>query len=101
MALEKQTFIDQITIQADSRIYVRAVRIVLDDGEEESRRLRSLNLDPGADIDAAFTLIADDNQVGRGFKVPNVQIKRVKDVAKAVWSPEVIAAFIANKEPVP
>lgn len=95
MALEKQTFVEQINIARDGRIYVRAVRAILEDGVEESRRQRSLNLAPGDDIDAAFAIIADDNQVGKGFKVPNLEVRRVKDVAKAIWTTEVIAAFKA------
>ncbi len=76
--LGKQSVIDQITILRDGQIQVKRADLYLEDGIEMAKVYHRHVLAPG---DA--TTNEDD---------------RVKDVAAAVWTPEVIADYEAKKK---
>lgn len=80
MALTEETKIDRMEILEDGQIQVRKARIIYDDGKEISRTFHRHVIDPGRDV------AADQTDA------------RVKAVAEAVWTPEVVAAREATLE---
>ena len=68
---EKQEY--RIEILEDGIIQVRRSDIVLKDSEEVGRQYHRHVLTPGSDL--------------------SNEVQRVKDVAQATWTPEVVAAF--------
>ena len=75
MALTEETKVDKIEVLADEQIQVRTARIIYDDGKEISRTFRRHVMDPGRDADK----LAE-------------QDARVKAIADAVWTQELIDA---------
>jgi hypothetical protein len=78
MALEKQTAIDKIEVVENGIIQVRQIERILEDGRELSASFHRWALAPGQDV--------------------TDQEDRVKAIANAVWTPEVIAAYKAQQE---
>ena len=76
--LEKQSVIDQIGITRHGNVQVRRANLIIEDGEEIAKTYHRHVLCPGDDLTG--------------------QDKRVADVANAVWTSEVIAAYNASKE---
>lgn len=74
--LTKNVIIDQITIGEDKTIFIRQATIILDDGIQLSKTFHRTTLVPGSDL--------------------SEQDKSVVDIANLVWTPEVIAAYIAK-----
>ena len=75
MALIKQTITGQIEVGENGSLGIRSDTIVLDDGVELSRNFHRKVLAPGDDV------------TGEDAKV--------QAVASAVWTTEVVAAFVA------
>lgn len=78
MALTERTEIDQIEIVGGWNIQVRQATTIEKDGVQIARSYNRWVLNPDSDI--------------------NDQEQRVKDIANAAWTPEVIAAYNAFKE---
>jgi hypothetical protein len=78
MALTESTKIDQIEVVNDWNIQVRQATTIEKDGIEVSRTFHRWVLNPDSDISA--------------------QEQKVKNIANAAWTPEVIAAYNAFKE---
>ena len=78
MAIEKQISIDKIEVIENGIIQVRQVTRILEDGKELSNSFHRWTLTPGQDI--------------------SDQEDRVKAIANATWTPEVIAAYQAQLE---
>ena len=78
MALTESTKIDQIEVVADWNIQVRQATIIERDGEFVSRTFHRWVLTPDMNI-------SDQEQ-------------KVKDIANAAWTEEVIAAYQAQVE---
>lgn len=76
MALTKNTIIDQITVDDNGIVMVRESTVIMEDGQELSRKYHRTSFDPGADVSAM-----PDN---------------VQAIAKAAWTPEVVAAYKAK-----
>lgn len=74
--ITKNIKIDQITIGEDKTIFVRQVTTILDDGNQISKTFHRTTLVPGSDL-------AEQDQ-------------SVIDIANLVWTPEVIADYIAK-----
>lgn len=74
--LTKNTKIDQITIGEDKTIFVRQATTILDDGNQISKTFHRTTLVPGSDLAG--------------------QDQSVIDIANLVWTPEVIADYIAK-----
>ena len=77
MALEKKTVTGQIEVGENGSLGIRSDTIVLDDGVELSRNFHRKVLAPGDDV------------TGEDAKV--------QAVANAVWTTEVVAAFVASQ----
>jgi len=78
MALTENTSIDQIEIVGGWNIQVRQATTIERDGIEIARSYNRWVLTPDSDI--------------------STQEQKVKDIANAAWTPEVIAAYNAFKE---
>jgi len=78
MALTENTSIDQIEVVNDWNIQVRQVTIIEKDGIEVAKTFHRWTLTPNMDISA--------------------QEQKVKNIANAAWTPEVIASYNAFKE---
>lgn len=76
--LTKQTLIGSITIQSDGRMAIRDDTVIFDDGVEVARTYHRRVLDPGTDVSAETDM-------------------RLPVVAAAVWTPEVVTAFVADQ----
>tara|TARA_R110000822_G_scaffold222713_1_gene356051 strand:+ start:825 stop:1082 length:258 start_codon:yes stop_codon:yes gene_type:complete len=75
MALIKQTITGQIEVGENGSLGIRSDTIVLDDGVELSRNFHRKVLAPGDDVSG--------------------EDAKVQAVANAVWTTEVVAAFVA------
>jgi hypothetical protein len=75
MALEKQTVTGQIEVGENGSIGLRTDTVVLDDGVELNRSFHRKVLSPGADVSG--------------------EDAKVQAVANAVWTDEVVAAYVA------
>jgi hypothetical protein len=75
MALEKQTVTGQIEVGETGTIGLRTDTVVLDDGVELSRTYHRKVLAPGDDVSG--------------------EDAKVQSVAGAVWTDEVVAAWVA------
>ena len=75
MALEKQTVVGSLGVNENGTINVRTDTVILDDGVEASRSHSRKVLAPGDDV------------TGEDAKV--------QSVANAVWTDEVVAAYVA------
>ena len=75
MALEKQTVVGGLTVNANGSLGVREDTVILDDGNEVSRNFHRKVLQPGSSLDG--------------------EDARVVAVANAVWTDEVVAAYQA------
>jgi len=78
MALSEYTSIDKIEIVANWNIQVRQATVIERDGQFVSRTFHRWILTPDMDI--------------------STQEQKVKDIANAAWTPEVIASYNAFKE---
>jgi hypothetical protein len=76
--IEKQTSIDQITIQENGIILYREATRIIEDGKELTKAYHRTSLTPGQDLTG--------------------QPANVVAIANTVWTPEVIAAFKAQLE---
>ena len=79
--LTEQTIIDKLEILEDGQIQVRRARVIYDDGKEISRTFHRHVIDPGRDV----------------AKLPE-EDARVRAVAEAVWTTEVVTAREAKLE---
>ena len=77
MALIKQTVTGQIEVGELGSLGIRSDTIVLDDGVEISRNFHRKVLAPGDDVSG--------------------EDAKVQAVASAVWTTEVVAAFVASQ----
>jgi hypothetical protein len=75
MALEKKTVTGQIEVGELGSLGIRSDTIVLDDGVELSRNFHRKVLAPGDDVSG--------------------EDAKVQSVASAVWTDEVVAAYVA------
>ena len=75
MALEKQTVTGQIEVGENGSLGIRSDTIVLDDGVEISRNFHRKVLAPNDDVSG--------------------EDAKVQAVASAVWTDEVVAAYVA------
>lgn len=75
MALEKQTLVGGLTVNANGSLGVREDTVITDDGNEVSRNFHRKVLQPGDPLDG--------------------EDARVVSVANAVWTDEVVAAYQA------
>jgi hypothetical protein len=75
MALKEKNEIDLIEITAIGAIQVREATVILKNGKEISRTFHRYVLLPGADLEG--------------------QPARVKAIAKAIWTPEVLSDYKA------
>jgi len=78
MAITESTKIDQIEVVGDWNIQVRQATTIEKDGVQVARTFHRWVLNPDSDISA--------------------QEQKVKNIANAAWTPEVIAAYNAFKE---
>jgi hypothetical protein len=76
MAIEKQTVVDQITIQENGIILYREATRIIEDGKELTKTYHRTSLTPGQDI--------------------TNQPQKVKDICNTVWTAEVISAYQAQ-----
>jgi hypothetical protein len=77
MALEKKTVTGQIEVGETGTIGLRTDTVVLDDGNEISRSFHRKVLAPGDDVSG--------------------EDAKVQAVAAAVWTDEVVAAYVASQ----
>lgn len=73
MTLIKEIVVDQITVTENGIVLVREVTRVMEDGEEISKQYHRSSFAPDSDV--------------------SEQPENVQAVCKAVWTPEVIAAY--------
>ena len=78
MALEKKVVIDKVEVLADGQIQVRQATKIMEDGKELSKSYHRWVLHPGQDV--------------------TDQTQKVKDIALATWTEEVIVAYNAKQE---
>jgi len=76
--INKETAIDQITIQENGIILYREATRIIEDGKELTKTYHRTSLTPGQDI--------------------TNQPANVVAIANTVWTPEVIAAYQAQLE---
>jgi hypothetical protein len=74
--LTKTQQVDNITVDANNIVHVRTVTVIAEDGVELSRSYHRNTLSPGDDL--------------------SEQDPRVVAIASAVWTPEVVAAYLAK-----
>jgi hypothetical protein len=77
MALEKKTVTGQLEVGENGSIGLRTDTVVLDDGVELNRSFHRKVLAPGDDVSG--------------------EDAKVQAVANAVWTDEVVAAFVASQ----
>ena len=78
MALTKETVVDQITVTENGIVLYREATRIMEDGNQISQTYHRTSLTPGQDV-------AD-------------QESKVQAVCNAVWTEEVIAAYVAAQE---
>jgi hypothetical protein len=76
--INKETAIDQITIQENGIILYREATKIIEDGKELTKTYHRTSLTPGQDI--------------------TNQPQKVKDICSTVWTPAVIAAYEAQQK---
>ena len=76
--IEKQTSVDQITIQENGIILYREATRIIEDGKELTKTYHRTSLTPGQDL----TGIPD----------------KVKSICDTAWTSDVIAAYQAQQE---
>ena len=81
MTLTSETYIDKIENLEDGQIQVRKARVLYEHGKGISRTFHRHVIDPGRDV----------------AKLPE-EDARVRAVAEAVWTPEVVTAREAKLE---
>lgn len=79
MALTERNTIDKIEVLENGIIQIRQANIVQRDGVEIAKTYHRWTLTPGQDLTG--------------------QEQRVKDIANAAWTQEVIAAYLASLPP--
>ena len=77
--LEKKEIVDQIEITRDGHVQVRQATLIVEDGVEIAKTYHRHVLSPGDSIDA--------------------EEDRVKAVAAAVWTPQVVEAYHKTLQP--
>lgn len=100
MAFEKKTFVDRAEILRNAVVHIRlSVEILEDEVVIHNRNVR-------------FTLVPTDNTLVRFAEintaltannapvVPTGQINRVRAITDILWTPAVIAAYVASLPPV-
>ena len=77
MAIEKQKVIDQITVTENGIILYREATKIVEDGVELTKTYHRSSLTPGQDL--------------------TDQPEKVVAIAQAAWTPEVVAAYQAQR----
>ena len=77
MAIEKQKVIDQITVTENGIILYREATKIIEDGVELTKTYHRSSLTPGQDLTG--------------------QPEKVIAIAQTAWTPEVVAAFEAQR----
>ena len=77
MAIEKQKVIDQITVTENGIILYREATKIIEDGVELTKTYHRSSLTPGQDL--------------------TDQPEKVVAIAQAAWTPEVVAAYQAQR----
>ena len=77
MALEKLVVIDKVEVLEDGQIQVRQATKIMEDGKEISKTYHRWVLTPGQNVDN--------------------QIQKVKNIANATWTEEVVSAYITKQ----
>ena len=78
MALTKETVIDQITVTENGIVLYREATRIMEDGNQISQTYHRTSLTPGQNV--------------------SDQESKVQAVCNAVWTEEVIAAYVAAQE---
>jgi hypothetical protein len=76
--INKETTVDQITIQENGIILYREATRIIEDGVELTKTYHRTSLTPGQDI--------------------TNQPQKVKDICNTAWTPAVIAAYEAQQK---
>ena len=76
--LEKQVVIDKIEVLEDGQIQIRQATKIMEDNKEISKTYHRWVLQPGQNVDK--------------------QTNKVKAIAQATWTEEVVSAFEAKQE---
>lgn len=91
--MEKKTEINQIEITRDGYVQIRIALMIMDGTTEVSNKWHRTMCLPGSDIDIQFALV-DSHLTQMGYPVtPQEDIDRVKALAAAAWTPDVVSAF--------
>lgn len=92
--LEKKTILNRGEIDFETNIIgIRFAKIIVEDGVELSREWHRTSLPPGADIDNLMTAVNNDLARMKQGSVDVSEIDRLKTVAEAFQTPDVIAEF--------
>lgn len=76
MAIEKQTVIDQVTVQENGIILYREATRIIEDGVVLTQTYHRSSVTPGQDLTG--------------------KPEKVVEIAETVWTPEVVAAYKAQ-----
>jgi len=76
--INKEVVIDKIEVIENGGVLIREVTRIVEDGNEISRSYHRSSLAPGADV--------------------SDQDPRVQAICNAVWTPEVVAAYQAQRQ---
>ena len=94
--ITKQTIVDQIEVGAGGFLQVRCALLGIEN-DVESRKYHRMTVKPGGDIDAVIAEVNTHLSSMGELPVNVADIVKVKNLATAAWTPEVIAAYKALK----
>ena len=88
----KSLIIDQIELTQNGTIQVRMHKLSSDGDNIGNHRTA---IEPGGDIDAQMAAVNAHMATENFAPIPQADVDRLKSIAAAAWTPEVIAAYQA------
>lgn len=88
----KQLIIDQIEVTQNGTVQVRMHKLSSDGDMIGNHRT---SIEPGGDIDAQVAAVNNHMATENFAPIPQADTDRLKAIATAAWTPEVIAAYQA------
>jgi hypothetical protein len=94
----QRTIIDQIELTRGGTVQLRLARQVVVNDTVLTSEYHRAALEPGADVEAAISIVQDHLRQLGAAEVDSAEWDRLRRVIQLEHTPEVIAAFAANKE---
>ena len=95
--IEKRTIVDQIEVTISGHVQIRFAVQLVEHGRVIEQKWHRTAVEPGGDVDAQLALVSENLEaLGKARLVDAAGVRRVKDIAQVVHTPEAVAEYRAR-----